>query len=139
MFNLTLKTMATIFTKIINGEIPSYKIAEDENFYAFLDISPLAKGHALVIPKKEVDYLFDLDDETLGGLHVYAKKIAKAIEKAVTCKRIGTTVIGLEVPHAHLHLIPINGITDMNFEKPKLKLSEAEFKKILGKIKKNLI
>ncbi|RLD74906.1 MAG: HIT family protein [Bacteroidetes bacterium] len=130
--------MPTLFTKIMNGEIPSYKIAEDENFYAFLDIFPLAKGHALVVPKKEVDYLFDLDDETLGGLHVFAKKIAKAIEKAVPCKRIGTTVIGLEVPHAHLHLIPINGITDMNFERPKLKLTENEFKEILGKIKKNL-
>jgi len=130
--------MPTLFTKIMNGEIPSYKIAEDENFYAFLDIFPLAKGHALVVPKKEVDYLFDLDDETLGGLHVFAKKIAKAIEKAVPCKRIGTTVIGLEVPHAHLHLIPINGITDMNFERPKLKLTENEFKAILEKIKENL-
>ena len=130
--------MSTIFTKIINGEIPSYKIAEDDNYYAFLDINPLAKGHALVVPKKEIDYLFDLDDETLGGLHVFAKKIAKAIEKAVPCKRIGTTVIGLEVPHAHLHLIPINGITDMNFEKPKLKLNQSEFEDILEKIKANL-
>lgn len=130
--------MPTIFTKIINGEIPSYKIAEDDNFYAFLDINPLAKGHTLVVPKKEVDYLFDLDDETLGGLHVFAKKIAKAIEKAVPCKRIGTTVIGLEVPHAHLHLIPINGITDMNFEKPKLDLSNDEFMAILNRIKENL-
>ena len=131
--------MATLFTKIINGEIPSYKIAEDENFYAFLDIFPLAKGHTLVVPKKEVDYLFDLDGKTLGGLHIFAKKIAKAIEKAIPCKRIGTTVIGLEVPHAHLHLIPINGITDMNFEKPKLKLSEGEFKEILEKIKEQLL
>jgi histidine triad (HIT) family protein len=130
--------MATIFTKIINGEIPSYKIAEDDNFYAFLDINPLAKGHSLVVPKKEVDYLFDLDDDTLGGLHVFAKKIAKAIEKSVPCKRIGTTVIGLEVPHAHLHLIPINGITDMNFERPKLKLSENEFKELLEQIRTNL-
>lgn len=133
-----IPTMPTIFTKIINGEIPSYKIAEDDNFYAFLDINPLAKGHTLVVPKKEVDYLFDLDDETLGGLHVFAKKIAKAIEKAVPCKRIGTTVIGLEVPHAHLHLIPINGITDMNFEKPKLDLSNDEFMAILNRIKENL-
>ncbi|MEN8120716.1 MAG: HIT family protein [Bacteroidota bacterium] len=131
--------MATLFTKIINGEIPSYKIAEDENFYAFLDVFPIAKGHTLVVPKKEVDYLFDLDDETLGGLHIFAKKIAKAIEKVVPCKRIGTTVIGLEVPHAHLHLIPINGISDMNFEKPKLKFSEDEFKEILAKIKENLV
>ena len=130
--------MATIFTKIINGEIPSYKVAEDDNFYAFLDINPLAKGHTLVVPKKEVDYMLDLDDETLGGLHIFAKKIAKAIEKAVPCKRIGTTVIGLEVPHAHLHLIPINGITDMNFEKPKLKFSDEEFKQILEDIKKHL-
>ena len=130
--------MATIFTKIILGEIPSYKIDEDDNYYAFLDINPLAKGHTLVVPKKEVDYLFDLDDETLGGLHIFAKKIAKAIEKSVPCKRIGTTVIGLEVPHAHLHLIPINGITDMNFERPKLKLNENEFKELLEKIKANL-
>jgi len=130
--------MASIFTKIINGEIPSYKIAEDDNYFAFLDINPLAKGHALVVPKKEVDYLFDLDDEILGGLHVFAKKIAKAIEKAVPCKRIGTAVIGLEVPHAHLHLIPINKISDLSFEKPKLKLSEAEFKEILEKIRSNI-
>jgi len=130
--------MASIFTKIINGEIPSYKVAEDDNFYAFLDINPLAKGHTLVVPKKEVDYMFDLDDETLGGLHIFAKKIAKAIEKAVPCKRIGTTVIGLEVPHAHLHLIPINGINDMNFEKPKLKFTDEEFKQILADIKKHL-
>jgi len=130
--------MATIFTRIINGEIPSYKIAEDENYFAFLDIHPVAKGHALVVPKKEIDYLFDLDDETLGGLHVFAKKIAKAIEKSVSCKRIGTAVAGLEVPHAHLHLIPINDISDLSFEKPKLKLSEQEFKELLEKIKSNL-
>lgn len=130
--------MSTIFTKIINGEIPSYKIAEDDKFYAFLDIFPLAKGHALVVPKKETDYIFDLDDETLAGLHLFAKKIAKAIEKAVPCKRIGTAVIGLEVPHAHLHLIPINEISDISFEKPKLKLSEQEFSLILEKIKSNL-
>ncbi|RLD63624.1 MAG: HIT family protein [Bacteroidetes bacterium] len=130
--------MATLFTKIIKGEIPSYKIAEDENFYAFLDVFPIAKGHALVVPKKEVDYLFDMDDETLGGLHVFAKKIAKAIEKAVPCKRIGTAVVGLEVPHAHLHLIPINKISDISFERPKLKLSEDEFKGILRRIKENL-
>ncbi len=130
--------MATIFTKIIKGEIPSYKVAEDENYYAFLDINPLSKGHTLVVPKKEVDYMFDLDDETLGGLHIFAKKIAKAIEKAVPCKRIGTTVIGLEVPHAHLHLIPINGINDMNFEKPKLKFTDEEFKQILADIQKYL-
>jgi len=130
--------MASIFTKIINGDIPSYKIAEDDNYFAFLDINPLSKGHALVVPKKEVDYLFDLDDDILGGLHVFAKKIAKAIAKAVPCKRIGTAVIGLEVPHAHLHLIPINKISDLSFEKPKLKLSEAEFKEILEKIRSNI-
>jgi histidine triad (HIT) family protein len=130
--------MASIFTKIIQGEIPSYKIAEDENFFAFLDIFPVAKGHALVVPKKEIDYIFDLDDEILGGMHIFAKKIAKAIEKSVPCKRIGTAVVGLEVPHAHLHLIPINEISDLSFEKPKLKLSEQEFKELLEKIKSNL-
>lgn len=126
--------MATLFTKIIKGEIPSYKIAEDDNFYAFLDIYPLAKGHTLVVPKKEVDYIFDLDDETLAGLNIFSKKIAKAIEKVVPCKRIGTAVIGLEVPHAHLHLVPINDIGDLSFSNPKLKLSEEEFKKIAAKI-----
>jgi histidine triad (HIT) family protein len=130
--------MASIFTKIIKGEIPSYKIAEDENYFAFLDISPVSKGHTLVVPKKEIDYIFDLDDELLGGLHIFAKKIAKAIEKSVKCKRIGTAVVGLEVPHAHLHLIPINEISDLSFEKPKLKLSEEEFKVLLEKIKSNL-
>ena len=130
--------MASIFTRIINGEIPSYKVAEDQNFYAFLDVFPVAKGHTLVVPKKEIDYIFDLDDELLGGLHVFSKKIAKALEKAVPCKRIGTAVVGLEVPHAHLHLIPINNISDLSFEKPKLKLSESEFKEILEKIKANL-
>jgi histidine triad (HIT) family protein len=130
--------MASIFTKIINGEIPSYKIDENENFYAFLDIFPVAKGHALVVPKKEIDYIFDLDDELIAGLHVFAKRIAKAIEKSVPCKRIGTAVVGLEVPHAHIHLIPINEISDLSFEKPKLKLSEQEFKELLAKIKSNL-
>ena len=130
--------MASLFTRIINGEIPSYKIAEDEHYFAFLDINPLAKGHALVVPKNEVDYIFDLDNEILGGLHVFSKKIAKAIEKAVPCKRIGIAVIGLEVAHAHIHLIPINNISDLSFEKPKLKLSEGEFIEILGKIKAGL-
>ena len=119
--------MSTIFTKIINGEIPCHKIAEDENYYAFLDINPLTKGHTLVVPKKEVDYIFDVDDQTLGGMMIFAKKVAKAIEKAVPCKRIGVTIIGLEVPHAHIHLIPINGVNDMEFSKPKLKLSKEEF------------
>jgi len=126
--------MASIFTKIINGEIPSYKIAEDENYYAFLDIFPLAKGHTLVIPKKEVDYLFDLDDETLAGLNLFAKKIAKAIDKTIDCKRVGVVVLGLEVPHAHVHLIPLNNESDASFSKPKLKLSEEEFKEIAEKI-----
>ncbi|MBN1250526.1 MAG: HIT family protein [Bacteroidales bacterium] len=127
--------MASIFTKIINGEIPAYKIAEDENFFAFLDVFPITKGHTLVVPKKEIDYMFDLEDDLLGGLNIFSKKVAKAIEKAVTCKRIGTAVVGLEVPHAHLHLIPINEITDISFEKPKLKFTEEEFKKIAEDIK----
>jgi len=130
--------MASIFSKIIKGEIPSYKIAETDQFYAFLDVFPVAKGHTLVVPKKEIDYIFDLDDDLLAGLHVFSKKIAKAIEKAVPCKRIGTAVVGLEVPHAHLHLIPINNISDISFEHPKLKFSETEFKEILEKIKANL-
>jgi histidine triad (HIT) family protein len=126
--------MASIFTRIINGEIPSYKIAEDANYYAFLDINPLAKGHTLVVPKKEVDYIFDVDDATLGGMLVFAKKVAKAIEKVVPCKRIGIAVLGLEVPHAHIHLVPINGGFDIEFSRPKLKLSEEEFKEIAAKI-----
>lgn len=130
--------MASIFTKIINGEIPSYKIAEDENFYAFLDINPVTKGHALVVPKQEVDYIFDLDDETIAGMHVFAKKIAKAIEKSVDCERIATAVVGLEVPHAHLHLIPITSMRDFSFSNPKLKLSDEEFKSLTNKIISNL-
>lgn len=126
--------MASIFTKIVQGEIPSYKIAEDENYFAFLDISPLAKGHTLVIPKKEVDYLFDLDDETLAGLNLFAKRVAKAIDKTIECKRVGVVVLGLEVPHAHIHLIPLNNESDASFSKPKLKLSEEEFKEIADKI-----
>ena len=106
--------MATIFTKIVRGDIPSYKIYEDEHFYAFLDISPMAKGHTLLIPKKEVDYLFDLDDKTLSQMIVLSKKIAKAIEKAIECNRVGVMVVGLEVPHAHIHLIPIESEGDMN-------------------------
>ncbi|OFX22128.1 MAG: HIT family hydrolase [Bacteroidetes bacterium GWA2_31_9b] len=126
--------MASIFTKIVNGEIPSYKIAEDENYYAFLDIFPLAKGHTLVIPKIETDYLFDLDDQTLSGLSVFAKRVAKAIDKIIPCKRVGVVVLGLEVPHAHIHLIPLNSEADASFSKPKLKLSETEFKEIAQKI-----
>ncbi len=127
--------MASIFTKIINGEIPSYKIAEDENFYAFLDIFPLTKGHTLVIPKKEVDYLFDLDDELYGGLMAFSKKVAKAIEKAIPCLRIGVAVLGLEVPHAHVHLVPLQSEGDLNFKNKKLELSKEEFAEIVEKIK----
>lgn len=126
--------MASIFTKIINREIPAHIVAEDDNYLAFLDINPLVMGHTLVVPKKEVDYIFDLDEDTLGGLHNFSKKVAKAIEKAVPCVRIGVTVIGLEVPHAHVHLIPINGIADMNFANPKLNPSQEELGEIAEKI-----
>ena len=122
--------MATIFTRIINGEIPCFKIAENENCFAFLDISPLAKGHTLVVPKKEIDYLFDLSTDDHKELWDFAKYVALAIEKAVPCKRIGVAVIGLEVPHAHIHLIPLNRVSDMNFANPKLKFSE-EAKKLI--------
>lgn len=115
--------MATIFSKIISGEIPCYKIAENEHFLAFLDINPLALGHTLVIPKRETDYIFDIEDGELGDMMVFAKWVAKAIQSAVPCKRIGVCVIGLEVPHAHIHLIPMNNIGDMNFARPKLQLS----------------
>ncbi|MDS1032717.1 HIT family protein [Porphyromonadaceae sp. NP-X] len=130
--------MATIFSKIAAGEIPSYKIAEDEHFFAFLDIHPLSKGHTLVIPKKEEDYIFRLDDETYQGLMLFAKKIAFAIEKAVPCKRVGMAVIGLEVPHAHVHLIPIQQENDMNFRNPKLELSPEEMNEIAASIRKHL-
>ena len=126
--------MATIFTKIIRGEIPGYKIAEDENYYAFLDINPLAEGHTLVVPKKEVDYIFDLDEQDLAGLMVFARKVARRIREAVPCKRIGVAVIGLDVPHAHIHLVPINEGGDLDFSRPKLKLSPEEFKDIQAKI-----
>lgn len=118
--------MASIFTKIIRGEIVSHKIAEDERYYAFLDIAPLKEGHTLVIPKQEVDYMFDLEDDLLAGLHVFSKKVARAIRCAVPCRRIGTAVVGLEVPHAHLHLIPIEKMSDMNFANPKLKPTSAQ-------------
>lgn len=129
--------MASIFSKIIRGEIPSYKIAENEHFFAFLDIFPLAKGHTLVVPKKETDYIFDMEDGMLGEFQVFSKKVARAIEKSVPCKRIGMAVIGLEVPHAHIHLIPINHIGDVSFEKPKLKLSPEELSQIAEKIRGN--
>jgi len=130
--------MASIFSKIIKGEIPCYKIAEDENFIAFLDIFPIEKGHTLIIPKKEVDYYFDLDNDTLADLNIFAKKIALAIDKAIDCKRVAVAVLGLEVPHAHLHLIPMNDLTATNFEKPKLQLEREEFEEIAEKIRKFL-
>ncbi len=131
--------MATIFSKIAAGEIPSYKIAEDNEFFAFLDINPIAKGHTLVIPKKEVDYLFDIDDELLQRYIVFAKKVAKAMKKALPSKRIGMTVMGLEVPHAHIHLIPMNGESDMNFSNKKLSLTPEEFEEIAKNISRELI
>ncbi len=121
--------MASIFTRIINREIPAHIVAESDDYLAFLDINPLAEGHTLVIPKKEVDYYFDLNDETLSGINVFAKKVAKAIESVIPCERIGITVIGLEVPHAHVHLIPINNIDDMNFGRTKLSPSQDELAK----------
>ena len=126
--------MATIFTRIINGEIPCYKVAEDNRFFAFLDINPLVKGHTLVVPKQEVDYIFDLDDETLAAMQVFAKSIAIAIKKAIPCKRIGEAVMGMEVPHAHIHLIPINKESDMIISNPKLKLTPEEFQTIANDI-----
>src|ERR1700676_690293 len=128
----------TIFTRIINGEIPAYRIAENDFFLAFLDINPLRKGHTLLIPKTETDHFFDLDENYLSRILVFAKPIAKAIEKSFTCNRCGMSVIGLEVPHAHLHLIPISSVSDMNFKNPKLKLSEKEFRDIQEKIISNL-
>ncbi|HPR33440.1 MAG TPA: HIT family protein [Prolixibacteraceae bacterium] len=130
--------MASLFSKIVAGEIPSYKIAEDEHYYAFLDIFPLAKGHTLVIPKKEVDYLFDLDDEAYAGLQLFAKKIALALKKAVPCKKVGVAVLGLEVPHAHIHLIPMQSEQDINFANPKKKFSPEEFEAIRSAIAENL-
>ena len=128
--------MATIFSRIIKGEIPSYKIAEDEKFYAFLDISPRVKGHTLVVPKLEVDYIFDIEDDLLADMIVFSKKVAKAIKAAVPCKRIGVMVLGLEVPHAHIHLLPLQSENDMNLSNPKLKLVGAEFEDIANKIRK---
>ncbi|MCR5496931.1 MAG: HIT family protein [Paludibacteraceae bacterium] len=128
--------MATIFTKIIKGEIPCYKIAEDENYFAFLDINPVQKGHTLVVPKIEDDYIFHLDDQTLAGLMLFSKKVAKAIEKAVPCKRISVAVVGLEVPHTHVHLIPISQESDLNFAK-KQQLTPEEMAKIAESIRAN--
>lgn len=127
--------MASVFSRIIKGEIPSFKIAEDDNNFAFLDINPLAKGHTLVIPKKETDYIFELSDKEYKDLWNFAKYISKAIEAAVPCKRIGVAVIGLEVPHAHIHLIPLNKVSDMNFANPKLKISDDELQAIAERIR----
>jgi histidine triad (HIT) family protein len=129
--------MASIFTRIIKGEIPCYKIAEDENYFAFLDINPLSKGHTLVVPKKEVDYIFDLDSETYLGLMAFSQKLALAIGKSVPCKRVGVAVIGLEVPHAHVHLIPLV-VDSINFSDPKLKLGKEEFERIAQAIRANI-
>lgn len=126
--------MATIFTRIINGEIPCYKVAENDEFIAFLDIMPLRKGHVLIVPKKEIDYIFDIEDDLLSQMMIFSKSVAHKIEKAFPCKRIGVTVIGLEVPHAHIHLIPINSVHDMDFTQPKLQLSVNELKEICDKI-----
>lgn len=130
--------MASIFSKIIAGEIPCYKIAEDEKYFAFLDISPLSKGHTLVIPKQEVDYIFDLDDETLAGLHLFAKKVAVALKKTVPCQRIGIAVLGMEVPHAHIHLVPLSKETDLQFTNPRVKLTPEEMTEIAHAIQINL-
>ncbi|MEY2793132.1 MAG: hypothetical protein RJA76_1124 [Bacteroidota bacterium] len=130
--------MSSIFTKIVNGEIPCHKIAEDDRFLAFLDVMPLVEGHTLVIPKQEVDYIFDLDPNLLGDLMKFAQKIAPAIKKAIPCKRLGITVIGLEVPHAHVHLVPMNRMADMNFSNQKLKPSQDELAKTAEKIIKEL-
>lgn len=130
--------MASIFSKIIAGEIPSYKIAEDDKFFAFLDINPVAKGHTLVVPKEEVDYIFDLEDNLLSEMIIFSKKVGKAIEKTIPCNRVGISVIGLEVPHAHIHLMPIQHLHDMSFEKARLNFSPEEYKKIASSIAANL-
>ena len=126
--------MDTLFTKIIKGEIPCYKIAENDRYFAFLDISPLAKGHTLVVPKIQNDYIFNLDDETVAGMMVFAKKVALAIQENIPCQRIGVAVIGLEVPHAHIHLVPISKEGDLNFTNARCKLSDEEFRQIAAKI-----
>jgi histidine triad (HIT) family protein len=131
--------MATLFSRIIKGEIPCYKIAEDERYFAFLDINPLRKGHTLVVPKNEVDYIFDLEDDLLAGMIIFSKKVSKAISESVPCARIGVAVIGLEIPHAHIHLIPMDSMEDLNFRNPKLKLTPEEFKSIAKKISEKVI
>ena len=130
--------MPSIFSKIVAGEIPAYKVAETVDYLAFLDISPLAEGHVLVIPKKEVDYLFDLDDELYTGLQIFAKIVATGLGKAISCKRIGVAVIGLEVPHAHIHLIPMNHVSDLNFSRPKLSFTPEQLQATADKIREEL-
>lgn len=130
--------MASIFSKIVAGEIPSFIIAQNEEFFAFLDVFPLVKGHTLVIPKKEIDYIFDMGDEEYMRYHLFAKKIADAVKKAIPCLKVGTAVVGLEVPHAHIHLIPMNSMADIDFSRPKLKLSPEEMEEIAVKIRKEL-
>ena len=127
--------MASIFARIAAGEIPSYKVAADDRFYAFLDINPVAKGHVLVIPRAEVDYIFDLDDDTLAALHVFAKRVARALKAAIPCRKVGMAVLGLEVPHAHIHLVPMQNERDMLFSNPKLKLTDEEFADIARRIR----
>lgn len=126
--------MASVFTRIVNGEIPSYKVAEDENYYAFLDINPLATGHTLVIPKREEDYIFDLEAQEFTGLWAFARKVAKAVGAAVPCKRVGVAVLGMEVPHAHIHLVPLQSEADLDFRKEKVQLSSEEFVEVAQKI-----
>jgi histidine triad (HIT) family protein len=131
--------MSSIFSKIVKGEIPCHKIAEDDNFMAFLDLMPLEKGHTLVIPKKEVDYIFDLDDDSLQGLHLFSKRVARAIEKTIPCLRIGVAVIGLEVPHAHIHLVPLHELGSINFSKKRVELTKEEFNQTAKEIGNHFI
>ena len=126
--------MSSLFTKIVEGEIPAYKVAENDKYLAFLDIMPLVEGHVLVIPKQEVDYVFDLEDDVLAGLHIFAKKVAKALDTVIPCSRIGVAIIGLEVPHTHVHLVPLNTMDDINFTRPKLSLSKEKMESIQKKI-----
>ena len=130
--------MASIFTKIINREIPAHIVAEDERYIAFLDVNPLVVGHTLVVPKKEVDFIFDLDDDTLAGLNVFAKKVAQAIRKSIACKRVGVAVIGLEVPHTHIHLVPMNSMNDLNFTRAKLNPTKDELSAAADKIRSSI-
>lgn len=131
--------MATIFTRIVNGEIPCYKIAEDDKYFAFLDINPIREGHTLVITKQETDYIFDLDDSTLAGLIVFSKKISKAISSAIPCARIGVAVVGLEIPHTHIHLVPIDTVQDLDFKNPKLRFTPEQFRETAEKISRNVV